>query len=151
MISREIGAFRGAGSPSRPAGSRHGMGSGMSYLDLRSLKMVTWALFLVGCGGAVVDTEGAGGQAGTTTTSAAVTFACGEDTCSAKTEYCRDRLPLQPPPVGDGSEVIECLPLPDECNGVPSCSCVPQLGTCDVIDCTVGDGGAVTVLCKESL
>lgn len=141
--------MRGAGSPSGPAGSRDGMDSGMTYLDPRSLKMVMWALFLVGCGSVIDEPDGAGGQGGTTTTSA--TFACGEDTCSASTEFCRDRLPLQPPPVGEGSEVIECLPLPDECNGVPSCSCVPQLGTCDVIDCTVGDGGAVTVICKESL
>lgn len=113
--------------------------------------MVTSALVITACGGNVVDEPGVGGGQGTTTTaSSTVTFTCGSEACSASTEYCRDRLPLQPPPQGDGVEVVECLPLPAACGGVASCPCVPQLD-CDVIDCAVDADGALRLLCKESI
>lgn len=64
-------------------------------------------------------------------------FDCGDDRCPVDTEYCVVTQPGTPGPAS-----YECTPAPDECDGPPTCECVPLTGGGS---CSVGDEGGVTV------
>ena len=123
-----------------------------------------WALLTAGCGGAPFEaassqpaidasveasagdttadagasTDGAvaGGDASTGAPSS--TFPCGQQACTAVTQYCFGSIARQP----------TCRSTPSACLPSPSCACVEQRDTqCANPTCT-SDGGAVTVTCK---
>lgn len=52
---------------------------------------------------------------------AAGSFACGDETCDAATEYCQSHIPGVPPPPFVEYPLYSCNPLPTECAAAPSC------------------------------
>lgn len=64
-------------------------------------------------------------------------FECGDERCPVDSEYCVITQPGTPGPASQ-----ECTPKPDDCDGPPTCECVPLEGGAS---CSVGDEGGVTV------
>lgn len=67
-------------------------------------------------------------------------FACGEETCDARTQYCYSFSGGAIDTSGEGEHSDECKDLPAECLDAPTCECVqaspesPSSSSCDVRD-----------------
>jgi len=72
---------------------------------------------------------------------AAVPFACGEETCaSIGTQFCEDSTS------GDGTEIHRCHDLPQPCIGHPSCACLRDFEAIGLDHtCVVGLNGELIV------
>jgi hypothetical protein len=90
-----------------------------------------------GCDGKIYSNPCLANLAGLDTSSSkSCMFTCGTAVCAHGTEYCQ---------ISTGGEMPDdyaCLPVPDACNGQPSCACI----SCSA--CSQSDAGDVTVTCE---
>lgn len=91
-----------------------------------------------GCDGQIYASECAAHLAGFDVSSAtSCMFACGTGVCHHGTEYCQISTS------GGQPYDVVCLPVPDTCNGEPSCDCI-SCGSCEQ-----SPSGDVTVTCGD--
>ncbi len=96
-------------------------------------------------------TGGTAGDAGNVTVADAGLFDCYGCACNGATSYCvKASGGFWTPPLPDAglcsadAGTVHCKPLPDSCQGAPSCGCVPEPhNICDCEDV----GGGLMVKC----
>lgn len=84
--------------------------------------MLIWIFVAcVGGGDTGKDSETGGGH---TADTAPVPFACGEETCDARTQYCDSAVGGQPDTSGEAVVNYSCVSLPAACADTPTCACL---------------------------
>ena len=96
---------------------------------------------LLACTGGDTDKTDSGGE-----DTAPQPFACGEETCDARTQYCYSFSGGAVDTSGEGNSSQECMEIPADCLDTPTCACLeaspdaPSSSSCEDAD------GAITLL-----